>query len=123
MTAAESILDEVLGRWRVAVETHRPREVAELFTEDAIFQGLHPYSVGRQGIVDYYDGQPLGLTPSYRLLETRQPAAGVVLGYADVVFAFADRPAIRVLLSVLLTRHAQNWLISHYQVSAAPDGG
>ncbi len=35
-----------------------PQRVAEVFTEDAIFQGLRPYSVGRQGVVDYYAAQP-----------------------------------------------------------------
>jgi hypothetical protein len=44
--------------------------------------------VGRTGIAEYYDSQPLGLTAGYRLLETRRLADGVVLGYAFVEFGF-----------------------------------
>ena len=120
MATAEVIVADVLDRWKAAIEEHRPDEVAALFTDDAIFQGLRPYSVGRQGITDYYAGQPLGLVPTYRILETRQPTDGVVLGYVDVDFAFTDRPTVRVLLSVLLTRSGDDWLIAHYQVSPAP---
>jgi uncharacterized protein (TIGR02246 family) len=120
MATAEVIVADVLDRWKAAIEEHRPEVVAALFTDDAIFQGLRPYGIGRRGIADYYAGQPLGLVPTYRILETRQPADGVVLGYVDVDFAFTDRPTVRVLLSVLLTRSGDDWLIAHYQVSTAP---
>ncbi|SDK59929.1 hypothetical protein [Nonomuraea jiangxiensis] len=36
----ETILREVLDRWRAAVDGHEPQRVAALFTENAIFQGL-----------------------------------------------------------------------------------
>jgi uncharacterized protein (TIGR02246 family) len=120
MAAAEVIVADVLDRWKAAIEEHRPEEVAALFTHDAIFQGLRPYSIGHQGIADYYASQPLGLVPTYRILETRQLADGVILGYVEVDFAFTDRPTIRVLLSVLLTRIGEDWFIAHYQVSPAP---
>jgi uncharacterized protein (TIGR02246 family) len=120
MATAEVIVAEVLDRWKAAISEHRPEEVAALFTDDAIFQGLRPYSVGRQGIADYYASQPLGLVPTYRILETRPFADGVILGYVEVDFTFTDRPTIRVLLSVLLTRIGDAWFIAHYQVSTAP---
>jgi hypothetical protein len=91
--------------------------VAAQFTEDAVFQGLHPYSVGRQGVAEYYDSQPLGMKAEYRVLETRRPADGVVLGYLAVEFSFTDRPPLDVKLSVLVTRAGDDWYISHYQVS------
>ena len=47
-----------------------PERVASYFTEDTIFKGPHPYSVGRQGIADYYGSQPLGMTATYKILET-----------------------------------------------------
>ena len=56
-----TVLREVLDRWKSAVDAHEPQRVAAGFTENAIFQGLHPYSVGRQGIADYYASQPLGM--------------------------------------------------------------
>jgi hypothetical protein len=113
----EKILSSVLDRWKAGVDAHRPERVAATFTEDAVFQGLHPYSVGRPGVVAYYDAQPLGMKAAYRVLETRRPADGVVLGYLDVEFSFTDRPVLPVKLSVLVTRVGDDWLISHYQVS------
>ena len=116
-TENEDILRGVLGRWKAAVDAHDPEGVAPCFTEDAIFQGLHPYSVGRHGIAEYYASQPLGMTAAYKILEIRRLASDLVLGYLSVDFSFADRPALTVYLSVLLKRTAKGWSISHYQVS------
>ncbi|MGW7522574.1 YybH family protein [Streptomyces sp. NPDC054783] len=112
-----AVLGGVLDRWKAAVDAHQPDRVASLFTEDAIFQGLHPYGVGRRKIAEYYDSQPLGMKAAYRILQTRRPADGVVLGYLDVEFSFTDRPPLEVKLSVLVTRAAEGWYVSHYQVS------
>ncbi|MGW0997746.1 SgcJ/EcaC family oxidoreductase [Streptomyces sp. NPDC002520] len=119
-TESEAILRSVLDRWKAAVDKHRPDEVAALFTEDAIFQGLHPYSVGRRGVNDYYDSQPLGLAAEYRILETRRPADDLVLGYLSVDFSYTDRPTRHVNLSVLARRTDDGWYLSHYQVSLLP---
>jgi uncharacterized protein (TIGR02246 family) len=116
-TNDKAILDDVLDRWKAGVDAHQPERVAALFTEDALFQGLHPYSVGRRGVAEYYDSQPLGMKAEYRILETRRPADGLVMGYLDVDFTFTDRPTLAVKLAVLLTRAGDDWYISHYQVS------
>lgn len=116
-TDTASVLRGVLDRWKAAVDSHEPQKVASLFTEDAIFQGLHPYSVGRQGIADYYDSQPLGLTAAYRIVETRHLADDLVLGYLSVDFSFSDRPTLTVSLGVVVKRAEDDWYISHYQVS------
>lgn len=116
-TSSETILRGVLDRWKAAVDKHEPRQVAAQFTEDAIFQGLHPYSVGRPGIAAYYDSQPIGMTAAYRVLETRRPADDLVLGYLGVDFSFTDRPPLSLNLGVLLRRTEEDWYISHYQVS------
>ncbi|MEV7817889.1 nuclear transport factor 2 family protein [Streptomyces flaveolus] len=100
-----------------AVDAHEPGKVAALFTEDAAFQGLHPYSVGRPGVAAYYDSQPIGLTAEYRVLETRSLADDVLLGCLDVDFGFTDRPAIHVALSVVLKRVSDRWYIVHHQVT------
>ncbi|MER6038475.1 hypothetical protein ABT133_31970 [Streptomyces sp. NPDC001835] len=65
---------------------------------------------------EYYDSQPLDLTAEYRVLETRQLAEYVLLGYLGVDFSFTDRPTLGVTLSVVLRRGADEWLITHYQV-------
>ncbi|TXS54613.1 hypothetical protein EAO75_00920 [Streptomyces sp. uw30] len=114
---AKAILSSVLDQWKAGVDGHQPERVASRFTEDAIFQGLHPYTVGRPGVAEYYASQPLGMRATYRILETRQPADGLVLGYMDVRFSFTDRPALDVKLAVLVTLVGDDWYISHYQVS------
>jgi uncharacterized protein (TIGR02246 family) len=116
-TDSEAILRTVLDQWKTAVDKHEPEQVASAFTEDAIFQGLHPYSVGRQGIAEYYDSQPAGMTAEYRILETRRFADDLALGYLDVDFSFTDRPTLTVKLGVLVKRLDDGWYISHYQVS------
>jgi uncharacterized protein (TIGR02246 family) len=113
----ETVLRGVLDQWKAGVDAHDPRRVAALFAEDAIFQGLRPYSVGRQGVADYYYAQPAGLSAEYRILETRQLTDDVVLGYLDVDFSFVDRPSVNVHLGVLVKRVDDDWLIAHYQVS------
>ncbi len=102
-----------MDRWKDAVDAHDPERVAANFTEDAIFQGLHPYGVGRSAIAAYYDSQPLGLKAEYKVLETRRLADDLELGYLNVDFSFVDRPTIAVYLSVLV----RGDLIAHYQVS------
>ncbi|WP_052352298.1 hypothetical protein [Streptomyces collinus] len=117
MPDTEAVLRGVLDRWKAGVDGHEPQRIAALFTVDATFQGLHPYSVGRQGVADYYASQPPGLTAAYRVLESRRLSADVVLGYLDVDFGFTDRPTLHVKLGVVLVRSGDEWLIGHYQVS------
>ncbi|WP_326718352.1 nuclear transport factor 2 family protein [Streptomyces sp. NBC_00243] len=116
-TDSEAILRGVLDRWKAAVDAHEPQQVAAQFTEDAIFQGLHPYSVGRPGIAAYYDSQPIGMAAAYRILETRHLADDLVLGYLDADFSFTDRPTLGLKLGVLVKRLEEDWYITHYQVS------
>ena len=116
-TNEEAILRTALDPWKLAIDRHLPELVATCFTKDAIFQGLHPYSVGREGITEYYDSQPIGLSPEYRILETRRLADDLVLGYLHVDFSFADRPTLGLKLGVLLKRESDGWLIAHYQIS------
>jgi hypothetical protein len=115
--ANEEILRGVLERWKAAVDAHEPQRVAAEFTADAIFQGLRPYTVGRQGVADYYDSQPAGMTAAYRILETRRLVDNLVLGYLSVDFSFIDRPTLTVYLSVLVKDTPDGVRISHYQVS------
>ena len=111
------VLRGVLDHWKAGVDAHEPQKVASVFTNDAIFQGLRPYSVGRQGVADYYDAQPRGMTVTYRILETRRPTEELVLGYVRADFAFPDRPTVSVHLSVLVTHRDAGWRIRHYQAS------
>lgn len=112
-----AVLQNVMDRWKAAVDAHEPQQVAACFTEDAVFQGLRPYSVGRAGVAEYYDSQPLGLVAVYEVLEVRSLAEDVLLGYLSVDFSFADRPTIPVTLGVVLRRLDGQWYIAHYQVA------
>lgn len=116
-TTEAEILQDVLDRWKVAVDAHDAKLVATYFTDDAIFQGLHPYSVGPDGVAAYYDSQPIGMTAAYTIRETRRLAASLVLGYLTVDFAFTDRPTLTVYLSVIVRQDGDTWRICHYQVS------
>jgi uncharacterized protein (TIGR02246 family) len=116
-TDDDTILRNVLDEWKAAVDAHDPQRVAAIFTDDAIFQGLHPYTVGRQGVADYYASQPLGMTATYQILETRRPADHLILGYLSVNFAFTDQPTLTVNLGVLIQPAPDGAKISHYQVS------
>jgi muconolactone delta-isomerase len=111
------MLDAVLARWKTAVDAHQPEDVAALFTTDAIFQGLHPYTVGPAGVADYYAAQPVGMTAEYTLRETRTLSDDLVLGYLTVDFGFTDRATLTVYLSVIIRRNPDGWRIAHYQVS------
>jgi uncharacterized protein (TIGR02246 family) len=115
--AQEAIVRGVMDRWKSAVDAHEPEQVASIFTEDTIFQGLRPYTVGRRGVAEYYDSQPPGLTAEYQVLETRKLADDAVLAYLGVDFSFTDRPTVQVTLSVVLRHVADQWYLSHYQVS------
>jgi muconolactone delta-isomerase len=111
------LLDAVLSRWKAAVDAHQPDQVAALFTTDAIFQGLHPYTVGTDGVAEYYAAQPMGMTAAYTLRETRALSDGSVLGYLSVDFGFTDRATLTVYLSVIIRPSPDGWRIAHYQVS------
>jgi uncharacterized protein (TIGR02246 family) len=112
-----TVLRAVLDPWKAAVDAHDPEAAAAVFTEEAIFQGLHQYTVGRRGIAEYFDSQPLGMTPAYTIREARRLAPDLVLGYLTVDFSFADRPTLTVYLSVIARYVGDAWLIDHYQVS------
>jgi ketosteroid isomerase-like protein len=111
------MMDAVLTRWKAAVDAHQPEQVAALFTTDAIFQGLHPYTAGQAGVAEYYAAQPPGMTALYTLRESRALSDGLVLGYLTVEFGFSDRATLTVYLSVIIRQDADGWRIVQYQVS------
>jgi hypothetical protein len=116
-TDTETILRSVLDEWKAGVDAHDPQRVAAVFTDDAIFQGLHPYTVGPQAVADYYASQPLGMIATYRILETRRLSDSLILGYLSVDFTFTDRATLAVYLCVLIQPAPDGAKISHYQVS------
>lgn len=108
-----------MDRWKAGIDAEQPERVAAVFAENAVFQGLRPYSVGRQGVIDYYASQPRGMTVSYRIRETRSPAAGLVIGYVRADFAYPDRPTVSANIGVVITHGDDGWRILQYQASLA----
>ncbi len=118
MTNTNAIVEGVLDGWKQAIDRHDPEAVAALFTENTIFQGLRPdHSVGRQGVVEYYASQPMGLVANFTLLDTRQVGDDAITGYELVTFDFEDRPSISGHLTTVFVRVSGTWLIDHYHVS------
>jgi uncharacterized protein (TIGR02246 family) len=117
---ASQVIVGVMDEWKAGIDTHDPGRVAAAFTEDAVFQGLRPHGVGRGAVADYYESQPAGMTVTYRILESRSPADGVVLGYLAATFSYTDRPAVELALGVVLTRLADGWHVAQYQASQVP---
>jgi len=121
MRGAEDILRTVLNQWKLGIDAHDPARVAAAFTDDAIFQGLRPYSVGPQGVYQYYDAQPQGMTVDYRILESRRPSSDVALGYLAAEFAYRDRDSVHLRIGIVVARTSKDWQIVSYQASRVPD--
>jgi uncharacterized protein (TIGR02246 family) len=112
------IVTEVLDAWANGIREHDPERVASHFTENALFQGVAPtHSIGRLGVIAYYDRQPVGLSPSFRILEHRQLSDSTLISYIDVDFTRPDGVVIPVHLTAVLEYVDASWLISHYHVS------
>jgi uncharacterized protein (TIGR02246 family) len=114
----DRIVSGALDTWADAVRAHEPERAASYFTEDAIFQGFdRTHTVGRPGITAYYDKQPLGLSPTFEILERRQLSDDTLIAYVDVDFARPDGVVIPVHLTAVLVHVDGVWLISYYHVS------
>jgi uncharacterized protein (TIGR02246 family) len=110
-------LRDALDRWKAGIDAQQPERVSQVFTEDAIFQGLRPYSVGRQGVIDYYASQSPGMTVDYQILQTRRLAPDQVLGYVHADFAYPDRAGVSVFIGVVVKHDEDGWSIAYYQAS------
>jgi hypothetical protein len=82
---------EVLERWKAAFDGHRPDEMAELFTPDALFQGGGPETVAdRDAVRNYYAAVPDNRSAAVTVLDTYTIGDETAGGFADVTFADPD---------------------------------
>jgi uncharacterized protein (TIGR02246 family) len=116
MQDADALYD-VLGRWKAAINAQQPERMSAVFAEDAVFQGLRPYTVGHQGIYDYYSSLPWGMTVAYQVLETRKIADDVVFGYLGAHLVVQDLPTVRLHVGVVVKQGSDGWRIVGYQAS------
>jgi uncharacterized protein (TIGR02246 family) len=114
---ADEIVTTVMDRWRAGIDADDPRAVAAAFTNDAVFQGMRPYGVGRAEVAAYYAAQPAGMSVTFRVLESRSLADDVVTGYLAAAFAFVDRDAVELFVGVVLARLGDEWLVAQYQAA------
>jgi uncharacterized protein (TIGR02246 family) len=114
---ATQIIFDVMDQWKAGIDAGDPARVAAVFAEDSVFQGLRPYGVGRNAVTDYYRSQPAGMTVGYRILESRSPATGVVLGYLAATFTYLDRSAADLAIGVVLAQEGGSWQVAQYQAS------
>ncbi|KAA1430617.1 YybH family protein [Mycolicibacter arupensis] len=111
------VLREVLNRWKAAIDAQDPEGVSAVFAEDALFQGLRRYSVGRQGVREYYASQAPGMTVDYQILHIRRLASNQVLGYLSADFGFPDRSPVNLFLGVIVEHTEDAGSITYYQAS------
>lgn len=117
MDPTRVVLD-VMDAWKAGIDAGDPARVAAAFTEDAVFQGLRPYGVGRHAVADYYRSQPAGMTVTYHVLESRILTEDVALGYLAATFSYPDRPPVELAIGVALVRSGHGWQVAQYQASA-----
>ncbi|MFI6887297.1 nuclear transport factor 2 family protein [Streptosporangium canum] len=105
----------LLGLWRRAFDEHRAADLASLFTEDALFQGIGPrLLVGPAEISGYYGDVAAGTTADVKVLRGNPLCEGMVGGFAEVTFTARTGETYPILLSVVAQRVAGTWLISQY---------
>jgi uncharacterized protein (TIGR02246 family) len=118
MSDRTAVLEGVLAQWADAIRDHRPEAVASSFTPDAVFQGFDPvHVVGRPGVTAYYDKQPAGLDPQYRVQTVTPLGDDAFDAFVDVDFVRPSGEVIPTHLTLVLVRTGGGWLIQQYHVS------
>ncbi|MHA7220954.1 YybH family protein [Arthrobacter sp. RHLT1-20] len=122
-TPATRVLAETLAPWKLAFDNHQPEDIVELFSPDALFQGITPALLrGREQIFGYYDALAPGITTSFQVVQTRELAENIISGFAAVTFTYPDGRTVPVQLSLVLSREENTWLIAQYHVSSISRG-
>lgn len=95
--------------------------MADLFTDDALFQGLQPEPVrGTDKVIEYYSGQPHDLRAEFEIIDARYASDSVITAYLSVIFQAGQRHITPTHLSIVAVEELTGWCISHYHVSVAP---
>lgn len=111
-------VSDTFERWQSGIAAFDLDKIASAFTEDALFQGLRPnYTLGHDGVRDYYGHIGAGLSVDHQIRETTQLGPDAVLTYSTADFTHADGSTTNTHLTVVLRRADGQWLMSHYHVS------
>ncbi|MEO3830149.1 nuclear transport factor 2 family protein [Actinomadura sp. B10D3] len=117
--AADGVIAELLGRWQKAFGNRWTADLASLFTEDALFQGISPrLLVGPAEIFGYYDNVAEGSTARVQILGATWLGDRIVGGFADVTFTARTGETFPIRLSVVAQHFEDTWRICQYHAAA-----
>lgn len=123
-TGATDVLTRLLHDWQQAFNAHRPAEIAALFSQDALFQGISPQlGHGPQEIFDYYARVVRGTTAQVKVVSGGQLSQETVHGFAEVTFTAPTGDVHLICLSIVAKRAGGIWLIHQYHASTRHVGG
>ncbi|RBQ21061.1 hypothetical protein DP939_08395 [Spongiactinospora rosea] len=108
----------LMERWRSAFNARRTSDLAALFTEDALFQGISPRLLfGRAEISEYYNNVAEGTKAHLEVLRTKPLHDGIAAGFANVTFTAPTGNTVSVRLSIVAQRVGDIWLIRQYHAA------
>ena len=111
----------VLDRWKQGIADGNLSAIVSAFTPDAMFQGMRPtFTIGRDGVKQYYSAQAPGLTVEYQILHLREIAPDAAVVYLSATFRKESGDLLQTRITTILRYSDDRWLISHYHVSALP---
>ncbi|WP_052424076.1 YybH family protein [Nonomuraea candida] len=117
-TGAADVLAALLHDWQQAFNAHRPAEIAALFSQDALFQGISPrLGHGPQDVLDYYAAVAPGTTAQVTVVSAGRLSQDTVHGFAQVTFTAPTGDLHPVRLSVVAKQADGGWLIHQYHAS------
>ncbi|MFD6063102.1 nuclear transport factor 2 family protein [Rhodococcus wratislaviensis] len=108
----------MLAAWGRRFNAGDARGVSDMFTANAIFQGLCPEpKFGKGEILTYYENVPASTTVLAQPISVYRIGEDFIGGIAEIVFTEPDGRQRPVNLSMLLCADRGAWLICHYHVS------
>ncbi|ACZ89926.1 SgcJ/EcaC family oxidoreductase [Streptosporangium roseum] len=115
---AADVLDRLLHDWQQAFNGHNPNEIAALFSQDALFQGISPQlRCGPQEIFDYYARVTRGTTAQVEVVSAVRLSQTIVHGFAEVTFIAPTGDLHLVRLSIVAKQAESAWLIHNYHAA------
>ncbi|MDM0071438.1 nuclear transport factor 2 family protein [Variovorax sp. J31P207] len=119
-STARNIVGSLFDLWATAFNDEDPAAVAQLFSADALFQGLGPkVYIGPTEIQGYYERVPKGVRVKVddRDLHARSVLSKGVAGFVRVLFIEASGGERTVSVSITAQQEGIRWMIKQYHAS------
>ncbi|WP_328290871.1 SDR family NAD(P)-dependent oxidoreductase [Nocardia aurantiaca] len=118
---ASGVVAEVLNAWETAFNDRRTTDIASLFTEDALFQGVDPdLRVGPAEISAYYDNVADGTTVTAKVRHAVRLGEETVSAFAEAEFTSPTGEPRQLCLSLVIQHVEDDWRIRQYHAAPAP---